>query len=433
MTSPSSFPAGRTPFLITAIYVIAVTVGAFAGGLWALLGIGGALLVFAIIWLTKRQMPGFDRTLGLFVLLSLSVAALLNLQSSNPAVSWRMLLQQATIMIPLFLWFSPDVVENVYAPNFFSRVAFAAFLGALALSIELSLGAPLLHAVSLLHIIKGPSANLTEYNRGASYLAVMAMPLIGYLWIKRSYKELIIVIVALFLLFSLSESRATKVAFLLGLAVAGASAFFPRFVKWLLVATTFALPAFPFAVMKIYLFHHDWLNHLPPSWQHRVEIWDYMSYRVFDRPWLGWGMGTSRLLPFEQPHGSTYLYVASMAGHPHDVILHLWVELGFPGVILGVIFAILMLHKASCFPRKVVPFAFGAWSAALSISLVAYNFLDDSLFSLFALTALALKVLAKENDDLQIYRAKKAVLEIENNAAQRPNAEIVGRLAAREP
>ena len=396
MTSPSSFPVFRTPFLFTVIYIVAVTAGAFAGGLWASLGIGGALLVFAIIWRTKRQMPRFDRTLAFFVLASLSVVALLNFHSSSPAVSWHMLLQQATIMLPLLLWFSPNVIESVDCQKFFARVALAAFIGALALGIEFALGTP------LLHLVKGPSVSITQYNRGVSYLAVMAMPLIAYLWTRGFHKELIIFVVVLLLPFSMTESRATKVAFLLGLAVAGASVVFPRFVKWSLGVALFALLAFPFAVTSVYRFHHDWLNHLPPSWYSRVEIWDYMSYRVFDRPWLGWGMGTSRLLPFEQPDGASYHYVVTSAGHPHDAILHLWVELGIPGIILGVTFALLMLHKASCFPRQIVPFAFGAWTAALSISLVGYNFWDDSLFSLFALTALAFKLLAKQTENVML-------------------------------
>ena len=226
----------------------------------------------------------------------------------------------------------------------------------------------------------------------------MAIPLIAFLWIRGWRRGLIVFIVILFAPFSMTESRATKVAFLLGLAVAGVSAFFPRLTKWALVATLFALLAFPFAVTGVYRFHHDWLNHLPPSWYSRVEIWDYMSYRVFDRPWLGWGMGTSRLLPYDQPDGPTYHYIVTSAGHPHNSILHLWVELGIPGVALGLIFALLMLQKASRFPKPIVPFAFGAWTAALSVSLVAYNFWDDSLFSLFALTALAFKLLAKQTE-----------------------------------
>jgi hypothetical protein len=92
MTSPSSLAVPLTRLLFTSIYILAVTVGAFAGGLWAALGIGGALIVFVVVWRTRRQLPPFDRTLALFVLSSLGVVAPLILQSSSPAVSWHMLL-----------------------------------------------------------------------------------------------------------------------------------------------------------------------------------------------------------------------------------------------------------------------------------------------------------------------------------------------------
>ena len=391
LTAPHSLAAPRIQVFFIAIYVVAVTVGAFAGGLWSLLGIGGALLTFAILWRVRRQAPRLDRTLTLFIVASLGVVAILNLRSSSPAVSWHMLLQQATIMLPLMLWFSPEVIENVDCPKFFPYVAIAGFVGASALGAEFFLGTP------LLHLVKGAAVSITQYNRGASYLCVMAMPLIAYLWIRGSARWLLVVFIVILLApFSMTESRATKAAFLLGLAVSGVALVFPRFVKWSLVATLFALLAVPFGVTSVYRFHHDWLDRLPPSWYDRVEIWDYMSYRIFDRPWLGWGMGTSRLLPFADPDGATYHYVVKNAGHPHDAILHLWVELGIPGLMLGFTFALLMLHKASAFPKAIAPFAFGAWTAALAVSLVAYNFWDDSLFSLFALTALAFKLLARQ-------------------------------------
>jgi O-antigen ligase len=383
-------PPQRLPAAFTALYVLAVTEGAFVGGSWALFGIAGGIIVFALIWRAQGRAPRLDRTLAIFTAVSLGVVALLNLRSSDPPISWHMLWQQSTIMIPLLLWFGPEIPDNVYSAKFFSRVAAAAFAGALALGVELTLGAP------LLHLVKGASASITEYNRGVSYLAVIAIPLIGYLWINGRRGQAIIFVAVLILPFSLTDSRATKVAFLLGLAVSGAALLLPRVTKWALVATLLALLSIPFEITRIFLFHHAWLTHAPPSWIHRVEIWDYMSYRLFERPWLGWGMGTSRLLPYGEPHGASYIYVVTRAGHPHDAILQLWVELGLPGLALGVVFALLMLHKASCFPRPIVPFAFGAWTAALAISAVAYNFWDDSLFSLFALTALSLKMLSRQ-------------------------------------
>jgi FtsH-binding integral membrane protein len=71
----------------------------------------------------------------------------------------------------------------------------------------------------------------------------------------------------------------------------------------------------------------------------------------------------------------------------------LWLELGLPGLALGITFAVLMLRKANQMDAKLVPFALGAWMAAFCLSLVAYNFWTDSLFSAFALSGLLFTML----------------------------------------
>lgn len=88
-----------------------------------------------------------------------------------------------------------------------------------------------------------------------------------------------------------------------------------------------------------------------------------------------------------------YQYVTQPAGHPHNVILQLWVELGFGGSVLGIATITTLLGKAARLATPIVPFAFGAWAAALCISTVAYSFWDDSLFACFAMTIVAFIVL----------------------------------------
>ena len=131
----------------------------------------------------------------------------------------------------------------------------------------------------------------------------------------------------------------------------------------------FAVPilsiGWPFAAQKIFLEYRDFVEHLPRSWEDRTEIWDYMSYRIFERPLLGWGLGASPTLPFAKPNGAFYhCRVWDNAPHPHNAILQLWVELGLPGLALGIIFAILVLQRIGRLNPRLVPFAFGAWVAA---------------------------------------------------------------------
>jgi O-antigen ligase len=200
-------------------------------------------------------------------------------------------------------------------------------------------------------------------------------------------------ILVLFIPTGLTESRASKLALLLALAALVAAQFLPALTRWVL---TF-LPAFcvgwPFAVQGFFQNHYDVLNRFPASWHARMEIWDALSYRILERPWLGWGLGTSHLLPFQEPHGALYVMNNLPASHPHNVVIELWVELGLPGLIAGLAFALLMLRKAGQLDKKLVPFALATWMAAFCLSLVAYDFWTDSLFAAFALSAFALRML----------------------------------------
>lgn len=390
MNSSLYFIERSLPYLCLLIYVLAAAVGTFAGGLWAALGIGGAILMFLGTWISLRKTPSLDFTLVVFVGLIIGTIALLYFDAQYQYIAFRRSLQLVTILVPLTLLYSPQVQTHINHDRLFPFVTIAALVGALALGVELILGGPLLHAV------KGSQASLTQYNRGISYLVVFAFPLMAYLWSTRRRWELALFILILLIPASLTESRATRMAFVFGIATTIVAFISPVTARRALVVILFALLAFPFGVMEIFLHDQSWIKNLPPSWQDRVEIWDYMSYRIFERPYLGWGMGSSHLLPFQLPHGNLYHFVTTEAANPHNVIIQLWVELGLPGLVLGYLFALLMLYRASKFPSPFVPFAFGAWVACWSISLVAYDFWSDSLFSLFALTPLAFMLLIQQ-------------------------------------
>jgi O-antigen ligase len=194
---------------------------------------------------------------------------------------------------------------------------------------------------------------------------------------------------------SLSESRTAKLALLLALAIAAIAHLWPVWTRRALAALPFLLIEWPFAAQKIFLTHYDWLAHLPKSWHQRMEIWDYMSYRIMEKPLLGWGLGTSHTLPFQEPNGAHYVLTKVAASHPHNAVIELWADLGMPGLALGIGFALLVLRKAGRLAPPLVPFALGAWVAGLCLTLVAYDLWTDSLFAAFAVTGFGFALLEK--------------------------------------
>lgn len=413
-------------------FVELVSFGAFSGGMWGGIGIGYAILFYLVTAWLDRSWPKPSIHFLFLALVSLVIIALLNLHSPNPAVSWFYWRKLVSIFLPLVLLTSPEIARRADHKYFFTSVILAAFVGAFALGVELFLDAP------VLHISKGIYAPVTQYNRGLSYLVVLALPMMAALWtrpiaskqinfdpeepsrqialpiddpsqpkfrlwyLKQIYRRLapdryiplILFMLVMLLPTSLSESRAAKVAFIAGILTTALAKLAPNLTRRLLGLLVIVLLGWPYYAQKGYLYFQDQLLRLPPSWLARVEIWDYTSYRVFEHPWLGWGLGTSKFLDFKNPHGRLYQLVREVAApHPHNVVTQLWVELGIPGLALGVLFAFLTLRQASRISPVLAPFAMGAWAAALCLTMVAYDFWTDSMFSAFALTAFAFALL----------------------------------------
>jgi O-antigen ligase len=104
---------------------------------------------------------------------------------------------------------------------------------------------------------------------------------------------------------------------------------------------------------------------LPNSLAHRLAIWRFVQERIDERPYLGWGLYTSRVLPGGESNlraDAKYQdiltvgkrpkrkYVQALPLHPHNASFHLRLELGLPGLVLyGAIWLLLAagLHRSS--------------------------------------------------------------------------------------
>ena len=97
----------------------------------------------------------------------------------------------------------------------------ATVVGILALAAELALHGP------LLHLVKGPDAQLFHYNRGFSHLVILSFAIMAALWFDRRKWFLAFFILILFIPASLTESRSAKLALVLALLVTGAAFIMP--------------------------------------------------------------------------------------------------------------------------------------------------------------------------------------------------------------
>lgn len=119
--------------------------------------------------------------------------------------------------------------------------------------------------------------------------------------------------------------------------------------------------SFPF--ISLYAFKPE---HIPTynsyihtsSYLDRLYIWNEVATSIFDHPWRGIGMdGTRHHEKIHLTHDWSYTdendalqekQTARFSIHPHNAILQLWLELGFFGILLGILLAYQVLYHIYC-------------------------------------------------------------------------------------
>ncbi|ARN85206.1 O-antigen ligase family protein [Candidatus Nucleicultrix amoebiphila] len=83
---------------------------------------------------------------------------------------------------------------------------------------------------------------------------------------------------------------------------------------------------------------------------HRLYIWEYVSSLISQRPLLGFGLSSSKLIPAgtNNPMG-----ISSLPLHPHNGALQVWLELGAIGVIIFLVFLFIILKNITCIKSKI--------------------------------------------------------------------------------
>jgi O-antigen ligase len=372
------------PYLACGLLFVAATIGVFSGSLWAAVAIGGGVLLYAAQTARAHALYAQPRWLW-----GVAGAALLLFAAEVPravdaALAQHVWIKLTSIFVPLLLLLALKPQPGIDADRLFLRLACALGLSGLLLAAELASGGVLLHMLK-------PDAPLnTQYNRGIAHATVLLFPIMGGLWVTGRRRAALALAFLLLVPASLTDSRTTKMALMLGYGVTALAALWPVAVRAVLSLGALLALGFPFYAQAAFTHAFDWVQKLPPSWLHRVEIWDFLSYRIAERPWFGWGLGSTKLLDFTQPHGELYRYALAHASHAHNFVTQIWVETGVPGLVVILALMLLSLRAAARLPRPLQAFALGAWTAAFGISLCGFDFWTDALWGAFALTAFAL-------------------------------------------
>jgi len=128
---------------------------------------------------------------------------------------------------------------------------------------------------------------------------------------------------------------------------------------------------------------------------HRLLIWSFTGDRIAERPFLGWGLDSSRAIP----GGSDEIRPAQnwLPLHPHDAALQLWLELGAPGAALfALIVGLLWWRVAEApWPPLYAAAAGGSLAAALAVALAGWGIWQEWWLGTLALALFTVMVLAR--------------------------------------
>lgn len=170
-----------------------------------------------------------------------------------------------------------------------------------------------------------------------SVLVLLAVPVGGILWQKGSLGRLATVLMVVLIGFATYKANASaaQLGLIVGLLFVGLATLKPKFA--LNVAFLMAGAVLLFAPLLAFIsarMSADMRAKLPFSWEERVVNWDTLYDKIWEHPFIGHGFDAVRT--FTETHSIRGFEGRALVSlHPHNAGLHLWIEVGFIGVLLA--------------------------------------------------------------------------------------------------
>jgi exopolysaccharide production protein ExoQ len=364
-----------------AVFGALPTVGLVAGPSYAglIFGLGVVLLAHGIV--TERRFPVIDRELGLiavaFAMLCWASAA----WSIDPARSLVSALDVTAILAGALVFLGGPPLADKTLERLFGVLVMATLLGAALVVADDVLGYPLQSLISGRPYPVAP----TKYNRGIDYLVLIIWPQFAFVAYRGRWRDALSLAACVAVILAIGASLAGQVAALVGMLVLGLAFWLPRAAAPTCTAGMILLVAgLPFGLRLLAKQRTILAPFVKSSGLHRLEIWDYMTAHVFERPLLGWGIASSIGVPISQDEMSHYVVQHGQGIYPHNQWLQLWIETGALGAAIGLAFALLVVHRIQLLAAPLRPFAYAAFASAVTESCVNFEVTTDSWWAALA-------------------------------------------------
>ncbi len=307
--------------------------------LWAGLPHIVGLVGFFWMWKTNKERPKFPK-LSILVPIALFLALIFisALWSMTPEASLKRAWKVTGVMVAMLPLLSVMTHFSVKAHEILKTyLPWAVVAGAGYLVIELAFNFP------ISHLIRQDTQELFAWQFNKHVVALFLMSPLACYYLLSDKKFILLGVLSSFivLIFFLTESQAAQLSMIvmvlayLGYRVMG------RFFMGLSFLGVMA-----FIIAMPWLANYSYYQIAPKlvteeaiqqaSVLQRMEIWHFVSDKIFQSPWLGHGMDVTRSITFNAP---LKYYPYSSVLHPHNMALQIWIEFGALGVlvILGLI------------------------------------------------------------------------------------------------
>lgn len=227
--------------------------------------------------------------------------------------------------------------------------AYGLCLGLALLGIEIAFDLPITRVLQG----EGSTPRLSTLNAGISVALAVVWPVAAGLWRRGQPVVAIGLTVALALVIGFSDATSAKVAWV---AAIGAFAVVwisrRRSIEVMALVVALAILAAPAAMRTVVPAPQTFdqqVRGAARSALHRLYIWDFVTERVIEKPFVGWGLDASRSIPGSQRRVLGNAPVISL--HPHNAALQLWLELGAPGAALAALLVMIIGAGLAHLPR----------------------------------------------------------------------------------
>ena len=323
-----------------------------------------ALAGLAFVKIRYKTFPPLDKSLALFFLAVTVLAGASALWAPDTAYAFERSLKIAGILFPLLALFA---MAKIFPKNVLhkSRLMDAAFyictITGIILFIEYFTKFSMTREILSLEYedLSAGMRNGFLLNRSAVFLVMILLSVIFMLlYSKASKNKKILQCGVLFLAVGAclyaTQSQTAQMAAVFAAIMMVYPSHRKKARRILLAAILILIAAAPFLsapTYKLIVTEETALQKdsmvMEASVPHRLEVWQFASEKIMEKPLLGHGVDAMRFL--KSDYMMAYMNADNVL-HPHNAVLQLWLEFGLAGVVLMIAFVAILFARIEKMP-----------------------------------------------------------------------------------